>query len=352
LLEDITVEEFMKLLAEGGVVPIDVRSPGEFAEGSVPGAMNIPLFDDEERRIVGITYKQVSVDAAKDKGLDLVSAKLPSFIRELQSIPGRKAFFCWRGGMRSRTSATLYSLVGGKVYRVLGGFRAYRRWVVETLETWKWTQRLIVINGFTGTGKTRILQNLHEKGYPVLDLEGIAAHRGSIFGGVGLEPNNQRTFDSLLVQELIRLRNSPYVVIEGESRRIGKAVMPDFLFEAKERAEQLFIEMPTEERVRNILLDYKPELHREACLEAFGRIERKIHTPVAAQIRGYMERGEFTEAVALLLEYYYDDRYEYTINEYAAERVTIEAKDIAEATMRIEAYLKRTARQEIAKGQP
>ena len=342
MVEDITVEQFVALLAKGDITPIDVRSPGEFVEGTVPGSVNVPLFDDEERKEIGIIYKQTSVAAAKERGLELVAAKLPSYIRELQSLPGRKAMFCWRGGMRSKTSATLLSLLEGKVYRVQGGIRAYRRWVVETLRTWEWTTPLVVLNGYTGTGKTKLLRSLHAKGYPVLDLERLAAHRGSIFGGVGLEPHNQRTFDALLAHELMRLRRSPYVLMEAESRRVGKAVLPEFLVEAKERAPQLFLELPTEVRVENILADYEPFRFKAECMEAFRHIERKIHTPAARDIRDALERDAFADAVRLLLEYYYDPRYEHTISEYNAERIHLRARTMQEAEERIEAYVKRT----------
>jgi tRNA 2-selenouridine synthase len=340
-MEEITVEQFVALLAKGDITPIDVRSPGEFAEGTVPGSVNVPLFDNEERREIGIIYKQQSMEAAKERGLELVSAKLPALIRELQSLPGRKAMFCWRGGMRSKSAAMLLSIVAGKVYRIKGGIRAYRRWVVDTLQTYEWKTPLIVINGYTGTGKTRLLRSLHRKGYPVLDLEGIAAHRGSIFGGVGLEPHNQRTFDALLVHELIRLKDSPFVLMEAESRRIGKAVLPDFLVEAKERAPQLFLELPTDVRVNNIMSDYEPQQFKSQCIEAFRHIEKKIHTPAARDIGQAMERDDFPEAVRLLLEHYYDPRYEHTITEYNAERTVLRARSMQEAEEKMEAYVKR-----------
>jgi len=343
LIEDINVEQFVTLLAEGDVTPIDVRSPGEFEEGTVPGSVNVPLFNNEERSEIGIIYKHQGVKAANDRGLEIVSAKLPGFIRELQSLNGRKVFFCWRGGMRSRTSATLLSLVEGKVYRLQGGIRAYRRWVVETLNNYKLNIPIVVINGYTGSGKTKILRSLHEKGYPVLDLERLAAHRGSIFGGVGLEPNNQRTFDSLLVHELIRLRNSPCILMEAESRRVGKVTLPPFLIEEKERTPQLFLELPTEVRVRNILEDYEPELHKDACLEAFSRIERRIHTPAAKDIRRALESDDFAEGVRLLLEYYYDPLYEHTISAFRENSTTIRAATMEEAEMKIQMYLKKAS---------
>lgn len=343
VIEDITVEQFLALLAEGDVTPVDVRSPGEFEEGTVPGSVNVPLFDNEERAEIGTIYKQQSPEAATDRGLEIVSAKLPSFIRELQQLPGRKVMFCWRGGMRSRTSATLYSLVSGKVYRLQGGIRAYRKWVVETLQTYELKSSLIVLNGYTGTGKTKLLRSLHRKGYPVLDLEAFAGHRGSIFGGIGMKPHNQRQFDALLAQELLRLRNSPYMLIEGESRRIGKTVLPDFLLEAKTRAPQLFLELPLEVRVRNILEDYDPVHHKAACLEAYRRIERRIHTPVAKEIRAAMEEDRFEEAVRLLLEYYYDPRYEHSISQYAPERTVIRVSTMEAAEAKLEAYLRKYA---------
>ena len=341
MVEDISVEQFVEMLAKGDITPIDVRSPGEFAEGTVPGSVNVPLFDNDERAQIGIIYKQQSVEAAKERGLEIVAAKLPAFIRELQQVSGRKAFFCWRGGMRSKTSATLLSILAGRVYRVQGGIRAYRRWVVETLEQYRLEKPLLVVNGYTGTGKTNILRSLHRKGYPVLDLEGLAGHRGSIFGGIGLEPRNQRTFESLLVHELIRLRHAPYILMEAESKRVGKAVLPDFLVEAKERAPQLFLELPPEARVEQIVADYDPERHKTLCFEAFERIERKIHTPAARDIRDALTRDDFRTAVALLLEYYYDPRYEHTISEYGAERIVIRAGNVQDAERKIESYVKK-----------
>src|SRR5690606_11198772 len=128
-------------------------------------------------------------------------------------IPGKKAVFCWRGGMRSKTTATVLSLMDIHAYRIAGGYRAYRQWVVQQLEELTLPEA-IVIHGNTGSGKTALLRRLKEKGYPVLDLEGMAGHRGSIFGQIGLRAHNQKTFDSLLVDELLRYRESPYVLLE------------------------------------------------------------------------------------------------------------------------------------------
>lgn len=341
MFQDITVEELLELQRKEPTTVVDVRSPSEFAEFAVPGAINIPLFSDEERRDIGILYKQVSIHAAKERGLEIVSAKLPAFIREFEQLPGRKAVYCWRGGMRSKTSATVLALMGMRVYRLAGGVRAYRKWVYETLEAFDFRPECVVINGFTGTGKTEILRELARRGYPVLDLEGMAGHRGSIFGQIGLEPNNQKTFEALLVHELIRYRNEKYVLIEAESQRIGKAVMPEFLMAAKERGTQLFLEMPKDARVMHILNDYEPEKHRLECIQAFERIRKRMHTPVAAQIEQHLLLGQYADAVALLLEHYYDPRYAHAGQLYEREPLRYAVTSIDDAVETVERHLER-----------
>ncbi|CAM4339577.1 tRNA 2-selenouridine(34) synthase MnmH [Paenibacillus tarimensis] len=324
MFQDITVDELLELHRKGNIALIDVRSPSEFSDSTIPGSLNIPIFNDEERAEIGTLYKQVSVDAAKDKGLEIVSAKLPSFIKAIEAAgSGRKAVFCWRGGMRSRTSATLASLMGLRMYRLNGGYRAYRKWVVETIERLTELPHCYVINGYTGSGKTELLDKLAERGYPVINLERMAQHRGSIFGQIGLKPNNQKTFDSLLVQELIRCADSPYLILEAESRRIGKVIVPEPVIAAKEKGTSLFIEMPVHERARNIVREYRPGEHKEACLESFERIEKRIHTPVAADIRTALQEDRFEEAVELMLVHYYDPRYQFAADRYGQGHLTI-----------------------------
>ncbi|MDF2959090.1 MAG: tRNA 2-selenouridine synthase [Paenibacillus sp.] len=336
MFQDITVPELLELQRKGEIALIDVRSPSEFADSTIPGSVNIPLFDDIERAQVGTLYKQESIIAAKDKGLELVSQKLPAFIKAIeQTGPRRKAVFCWRGGMRSKTSATLASLMGMKMYRLTGGFRNYRRWVVETLEQVTDLPPCYVINGYTGSGKTEILKRLAERGYPVLNLEGMAQHRGSIFGEIGKKPNNQKTFDSLLVQELSRFADAPYLVMEAESKRVGKVALPDVVVRAKEQGTALFLEIPVHERVKHIISDYKPGEYKTECIRAFGQIEKRIHTPIAAEIRESLKNDQYARAVELLLLYYYDPRYQYATERYEKGRIAIEASDIEDALEKI-----------------
>lgn len=318
---------------------IDVRSPSEFQDSTIPGSINIPFFDDQERAEIGTIYKQVSVQAAKDRGLEIISAKLPAFVKTFEKIKGQKAVFCWRGGMRSHTSATVLSLMGIRTYRLTGGFRAYRKWVVETLETMDFKPRVCVISGNTGAGKTAILRKLQEEGYPVLDLEAISGHRGSIFGHVGLRANNQKTFEALLVTNLLRLKDSPYFLVEGESKRIGKAVVPEFIVNKKETGTQLLIEMPLAERVRHIIEDYRPQENKAELLQAYRHIKDRIHTPIAKEIEAALHEDQFEHAVRLLLAYYYDPRYEHAMKKYEQEKVIIQAKTIDEAVTAVKEYL-------------
>ncbi|CAM4343090.1 tRNA 2-selenouridine(34) synthase MnmH [Paenibacillus alkaliterrae] len=332
MFQDITVAELLDLQLKGTAQLIDVRSQSEFAESTIPGSINIPLFDDVERAVVGTLYKQESVEAAKEKGLEIVSGKLPAFIKAIgENGPPHKIVFCWRGGMRSRTSATLASLIGLKMYRLNGGFRAYRKWVVETLEGYPELPPCYVINGYTGTGKTELLSRLQERGYPVINLEEMAGHRGSIFGHIGKTPSNQKSFETRLVHNLIRLKNAPYLILEAESKRVGKVVLPEFLVKAKERGTALFLEMPVGERVGNILSDYKPQENKDEFIRSFERIEKRIHTPVAAEIRHSLQDDRYNEAARLLLLHYYDPRYQYATEQYEKERITVSAANLDEA---------------------
>ncbi|MBB6733673.1 tRNA 2-selenouridine(34) synthase MnmH [Cohnella zeiphila] len=350
MIQDIDVKDWRKLREEKQIATVDVRSPSEFEAATIPGALNIPLFDDRERAEVGTLYTQTSVQAAKEKGLEIVSAKLPAFIREFAQIPGRKAVFCWRGGMRSKTAATLLSLMDIHVYRLTGGYRAYRQWVVDTLGTMSFVPPAYVVHGPTGSGKTAVLRLLQSKGAPVLDLEHFAGHRGSIFGHIGLQSHNQKMFDALLLDELLRHERAPYVLMEAESKRIGKAVMPDFLADKKEQGEQIWLDVPLETRARRILDDYRPWERPQQFLDAFRRIKLRIHTPVAAEIELCLLQEKYARAVELLLLFYYDPLYEHTSEKYdSARRTVVRADSAEEAAAEIERLLPSAEQRKVPK---
>lgn len=336
MFTDITLQELFKQNEDHTM--IDVRSPKEFHEATIPGSINIPVFTDEERAEVGTLYKQTGKEAAKERGLEIFSAKLPGFIAALQAIDTPKTIFCWRGGMRSKTAATVADLMGVHVNRLTGGIRSYRQWIVSELEKEEFKPDLLVLNGYTGSGKTTILEQLAHGGYPVINLEKMANHRGSIFGHIGLEPSNQKKFESQLVQQMQWYQDAPFVFIEGESKRIGKAMLPDFFYKKKEKSTQLFINLPMEERVKNILDDYEPWNNPEQFMEAFQIIKKRIHTPVAKEIEADLQAENYSNVVRLLLEYYYDSRYEHATDQYPDDKkVMINADNAAEAAQKIKA---------------
>jgi tRNA 2-selenouridine synthase len=332
VFQDISVEDLLIRRKNGDLITVDVRSPSEFRDGTIPGSMNIPFFNDEERAEIGTLYTRVSIQAAKDRGLEIASAKLPALVKEFQSIGREKGVFCWRGGMRSRTVSTVLSLMGIRVYRLEGGYRDYRRWTMARLE--QMAQRpwpSYVLQGNTGTGKTAILQALQAEGYPVADLEGMAGHRGSIFGGVGVLPYNQKTFDGYLVERLETLEHSPWILLEAESRKVGKVTVPEFMMRSKEEGRTILLELPLEVRARHIVADYRPEVHGEALLAAYRFIKERIHTPIAKDIESKLLSGSYEEAVLLLLEYYYDPLYAHSEGMYKEEPMVVKAATVEEA---------------------
>jgi tRNA 2-selenouridine synthase len=197
-----------------------------------------------------------------------------------------------------------------------------------------------VLHGNTGTGKTLILRALQDKGLPVLDLEGMAGHRGSIFGEIGLKGHNQKTFDALLLEDVRKYQDSTYVLMEAESKRIGKVVLPDFLVRKKETGYHLILQVPMEVRVRNLLEDYQPWLHHKECLAAFRQIKSRIHTPIAAEIEGCLNTERYDKVVRMLLEHYYDPRYAFSTEAYTGELTMVKAETMEEATAEVERFFR------------
>ncbi len=280
---DITVEELLN--NEKNFIPVDVRSPEEFKEGTIPGAINIPLFGDTEREEIGTIYKQVGQEQAKWRAMEIVSPTLPALLTQIRglrkdgSIP---VLFCWRGGMRSKAVAAFAEFAGIGIYRIEGGYRAYRQFILESIPSLI-PDHTVVLHGMTGVGKTDILAKLQKQGYPVLDLEGIAAHKGSIFGAMGPtdESNNQKTFDSLLFSRLLELKGSPFIMVEAESKRIGKVTQPEELLIKKIGGVHFYLEASLETRVERINSEYVEPFYLEDWFhnqvsEKFGVIQKRI----------------------------------------------------------------------------
>lgn len=320
-MKDIEIDAAAK---EQGICWIDVRSPGEFETATIPGAVNVPLFDNEERARIGTIYKQRGKKEALRLGMEIVSPKIPRLVESMQEQSrGRTPLlFCWRGGMRSRSMAVFLDLVETPVLRLQGGYRAYREYVVQRLSNYRLKPRLIVLHGLTGVGKTALLHRLRKSGLPVLDLEGLAGHRGSAFGNLGeIHPRNQRMFDSLLLEALEEHREAPYLFMEAESKRIGRVHMPDFLEKAKEAGIPVLVEASMETRVGHILDSYltgagDPESFRKNVLGALARIDRRFPPDTRTQLREWARREEYAPMVRTLLREYYDPRYRHTQDQY------------------------------------
>lgn len=301
---------------------VDVRTPGEYREGSIPGALNIPLISDEERVEIGTLYKQMGPDIAKETALSYIGPKLPQLMKDLKAAVGDRnaVLFCWRGGLRSRSVTHLASWMGIKVHQLDGGYKAYRHHVLQRLEKADWKARFIVLHGQTGVGKTMLLQRLAQEGLPVVDLESMAAHRGSIFGRIGLEgAHNQKVFDALLASRIDELENEAFVFIEAESRRIGKVFVPPFILDRKESGIHILIEATLDTQVERIVEEYtaSQSVNPAQFQEAFSHISKRLHPSLGAEIEQALAANNLEAATRLLITHYYNPRYAHAREQYA-----------------------------------
>lgn len=288
---------------------VDVRSPKEFAEGHINGAVNIALFSDEERALIGTMYKQQGRDHAVSKGLEVVGPKMASLAQAAKDMAkgGRLLVHCWRGGMRSNSMAWLFEQAGIQCTVLTGGYKAYRN---HLLASFTGITNLIVLEGATGTGKTDILHRLKGMGEQVIDLEGIASHRGSAFGsyGMGPQPTSQQ-FQNDLFGQWAALDTSRPVWVEGESLTIGRVYLPHPFWEAMNRARIVEADMPRELRAQRLVADYGT-LPTEMLAEGIGRITDQFGGNRVKQALQLLDSGDLYQVALLLLEYY-DERYLY-----------------------------------------
>lgn len=344
---DITIEELLN--NEKNFIPVDVRSPGEFKEGTIPGAVNIPIFGDAEREEIGTIYKQVGQEQAKWRAMEIVSPDLPALLTQIRGLHkdgSMPVLFCWRGGMRSKAVASFAEFAGTKVYRIEGGYRAYRQYILERIPSII-PEHTVVLHGMTGVGKTNILDKLQQQGYPVLDLEGIAAHKGSIFGAMGPadESNNQKTFDSLLFSRLLELKGSPYIMVEAESKRIGKVTQPEELLIKKIGGVHFYLEASLETRVERIYSEYVEPFYQEdwfhnQVTEKFGVIQKRIkNQEIKAVVSESVEQRNYKNFIRFILEHYYDPRYHHKQLEYEGEFIHINTDNEGRAVKEISAKL-------------
>lgn len=297
---------------------IDVRSPGEYAEFHHPESISIPLFSNEERERVGTAYKQISQESAKEAGVKVFSDKLPMLYKEFQDVvelyPDRELILsCARGGMRSGILVSFLRSLQFPAGQLEGGVRSIRKYVQSELKrlseiSWE----TIVLGGHTGIGKTKWLLDLKRQGYPVLDLEGLAAHRGSVFGHIGKEPSTQKQFEWNLVTELQHLEKEKLFIVEAESKRIGRISLPDFIMDAKKNAHVIEMYDDLQRRVANIMEDYQPYTFSDRIAEAYAIIRKRLADRYRIQADAYLLNQDYESLFAILLEHYYDPRYRFS----------------------------------------
>jgi tRNA 2-selenouridine synthase len=291
---------------------IDVRAPSEWAEDHIPGAISLPVLDDEERARVGTIYKQVSPFSARKIGAALVAKNAAAHLEgPLAEKPGgwRPLVYCWRGGQRSGSFASILSQIGWRVEIVQGGYKTWRRLVVDALYNDPFPFRLVVLDGNTGSAKTEVLNLLPERGVQVVDLEGLANHRGSLFGSMGEQPS-QKAFEGRLALALARLDPARPVVVEAESAKVGDCRLPPKLWRAMVSAPRVAIEAPRAARAGYLLRAYADLVADVGRLDGVVASLSLAHArEQVAEWRALVAAGRFAELAEGLMERHYDPRY-------------------------------------------
>jgi tRNA 2-selenouridine synthase len=292
------------LLAMPEPIPIaDVRTPAEFSQGHIPGALNLPLFSNEERVQVGTIYKQVGREAAILLGFDLTGAKWSGFIRQAMVIAPQKkiVLHCWRGGMRSSAMAWALDLYGFEVYLLESGYKSYRRWV---LRQWEAPYQLLVIGGMTGAGKTRVLHQLRVLGEQVIDLEDLAQHQGSTYGTLNkLVQPTQEQFENCLAEKAGRADRRRPIWVEDESMSIGKRLLPKPFWQQMQAAVLLDLRVPVEQRIAALVGEYG-SLDREWLVECTDRIRKRLGLEQTKHAIAAILDDRMEDFVRLVLVYY------------------------------------------------
>ncbi len=325
--EKISVEKFL-LLSQTNLV-IDVRSPSEYSHAHIPNAQNIALFNDQERKIVGTAYKQQSRKIAIKFGLDFFGVKMKSIVEEVEqwavgnsqlamgslqniiSSADRRLqtdncilINCWRGGMRSAAVAWLLDLYGYKVYTLQGGYKAYRKWVLQQFEK---KYLLKIIGGYTGSGKTLLLKELEKKGESIIDLEALASHKGSALGALGqAKQPSQEMFENLLANQLSTISHqllTNFIWLEDESQRIGNLQIPIPFWKTMRNSVVYFYDIPFEERLNYLTKEYG--IHKkDELVTAIIRIQKRLGGLETKNAINALLENNFSECFRILLTYY------------------------------------------------
>lgn len=310
-VQKISIDDF--IINASQQIVIDVRSPGEFEHAHIPGAFSLPLFNNEERAVVGTTYKKLSREDAIKIALPMFGNKMLPMVEQVEKWVthfqeknnGSKPLLyvhCWRGGMRSAAVAWLLDLYGYKVAQLTGGYKAYRNWIIAQFSV---PYTIKVLGGYTGSGKTEILNSLKENGENIIDLEGLAHHKGSSFGALGQAPQpTQEMFENLLGVALSNIKDKQKTIwIEDESQRIGTVMVPSIFFNSMRESPCYFLEIPFEERLNFIVRQYGI-FEKEDLIAATTRIQKRLGGLETKNAVQFIEENKIKDAFSILLKYY------------------------------------------------
>lgn len=331
----ITVDEAMCLKK---TIFIDVRSPSEYAESTVVNAVNLPILNDEERAEVGTVYRNESHQKAISLGVKYASYKLPSLydqILEYKKEYEHIVFFCWRGGMRSKSVCDFLSMFKiPQVYQLVGGYKAYRKFVMDYFENRLDAFHFIMIHGLTGVGKTYILEGLSSKGMPVLNLEDLAQNSGSVFGDIvfkGEQPS-QKMFESKIFHMLFTATGKN-IFVESESKRIGNVQIPDKIYQRMINGNHILVSTSLDNRVEIILQDYIDHLdtNGEKIRRALEHLRKRLGNEAVDNLLQKQSEKAYTYIIKYLIEHYYDPLYQYSIDKYKEYDLDIFYEDIENA---------------------
>ena len=297
----LTITEFIDKFKT--VPAVDVRSPAEFQTGHIPGAVNIPIFTNDERAVVGTAYKHKGREPAVFRGLEIVGTKLRDFAQKARSIAedNELLVYCWRGGMRSASMAWLFETIGIQCYVLIDGYKSYRKYGKKQLTK---GEQLIILGGYTGSGKTAILHELAKQGEQVLDLEKLANHKGSAFGSLGQkeQPPNEH-FENLLIREWLTFDLSQPIWMEDESKSIGANWIPQELYDRMRKVVVLKIELDKQTRIERLMKEYAvyEAKHLEHCIL---KISKRLGGQNTKQALESLKNGNLEDVADLALTYY------------------------------------------------